>query len=99
MRDLKRLRGKVAIANAKMAYQHYLSLIGSERWKPLAAAGAMPQRLLWASTGVKDKAYPTTRCMSSRLIGRDTVNTMPPATMDAYRDHGHGARRRSPSGG
>ncbi len=51
------LRGKVAIANAKMAYQHYLSLIGSDRWKALAAPGAMPQRLLWASTGVKDKAY------------------------------------------
>ena len=86
---LKRLRGKVAIANAKLAYQHYLELIGSERWKTLAAAGAMPQRLLWASTGVKDKAYPDTLYVEE-LIGRDTVNTMPPATMDAYRDHGHG---------
>ncbi len=86
---LKRLRGKVAIANAKMAYQHYLELIHGERWKTLAAAGAMPQRLLWASTGVKDKAYPDTLYVSE-LIGRDTVNTMPPATMDAYRDHGRG---------
>ena len=87
--DLKRLRGKVAIANAKLAYQHYVELTGSERWKTLAAAGAMPQRLLWASTGVKDKAYPDTLYVEE-LIGRDTVNTMPPATMDAYRDHGHG---------
>ena len=86
---LKRLRGKIAIANAKLAYQHYLSLIGGERWKALAAAGSMPQRLLWASTGVKDKAYPDTLYVEE-LIGRDTVNTMPPATMDAYREHGHG---------
>ena len=86
--DLKRLRGKVAIANAKLAYQHYLSLVGGERWKKLAAAGAMPQRLLWASTGVKDKAYPDT-LYCDELIGRATVNTMPPATMDAFRDHGH----------
>ena len=86
---LKRLRGKVAIANAKLAYQHYQELYASERWKKLAAAGAMPQRLLWASTGVKDKAYPDTLYVEE-LIGRDTVNTMPPATMDAYRDHGHG---------
>ena len=86
---LKRLRGKVAIANAKLAYQHYQELVGSERWQKLAAAGAMPQRLLWASTGVKDKAYPDTLYVE-QLIGRDTVNTMPPATMDAYRDHGHG---------
>ena len=56
--DLKRLRGKVAIANAKLAYQHYVELTGSERWKTLAAAGAMPQRLLWASTGVKDQGLP-----------------------------------------
>lgn len=54
--DLKRVRGKVAIANAKLAYRHYLLLKRSERWKALAAAGAMPQRLLWASTGTKDKA-------------------------------------------
>lgn len=81
------LRGKIAIANAKMAYQYYLSLIGSERWKKLAAAGAQPQRLLWASTGVKDKAYSDVLYVEE-LIGRDTVNTIPPATMDAFRDHG-----------
>jgi transaldolase/glucose-6-phosphate isomerase len=86
---LQRLRGKIAIANAKLAYQHYRALIGSARWKALAASGAMPQRLLWASTGVKDKAYPDTLYVEE-LIGRDTVNTMPPATMDAYRAHGHG---------
>ncbi len=85
--DLKRIRGKVAIANAKLAYQHYLSLIGSERWRALSAVGAMPQRLLWASTGTKDKAYKDTLYVEE-LIGRDTVNTMPPATMDAFRDHG-----------
>jgi transaldolase len=85
---LRRLRGKIAIANAKRAYQRYLELIDGPRWKPLAAAGASPQRLLWASTGVKDPAYPDTLYVDS-LIGPDTVNTMPPKTMDAFRDHGH----------
>ena len=85
--DLKRIRGKVAIANAKLAYQHYQSLIGSDRWKKLSSAGAMPQRLLWASTGTKDKAYSDVMYVEG-LIGADTVNTMPPATMDAFRDHG-----------
>ncbi len=86
--ELKHVRGKVAIANAKLAYQHYLSLKGSDRWKALASAGAMPQRLLWASTGTKDKAYSDVLYVEG-LIGADTVNTMPPATMDAFRDHGH----------
>jgi len=81
------LRGKVAIANAKMAYQWFLNFEKSDRWQALAAKGAQPQRLLWASTGVKDKAYPDTLYVDT-LIGRDTVNTMPPATMDAFRDHG-----------
>jgi transaldolase len=85
---LRRLRGKIAIANAKRAYQRYLELIDGPRWKPLAAAGAAPQRLLWASTGVKDPTYPDTLYVDS-LIGPDTVNTMPPNTMDAFRDHGH----------
>jgi len=85
---LKPLRGKVAIANAKMAYQTYLKLVGSPRWAKLSAAGALPQRLLWASTGVKDKAYSDVLYVEE-LIGRDTVNTIPPATMDAFRDHGH----------
>ena len=87
---LKALRGKVAIANAKAAYAWYEEMIASERWKALSAKGAMPQRLLWASTGVKDKAYPDTLYVDT-LIGRDTVNTMPPATMDAFRDHGTAA--------
>ncbi len=85
---LKSVRGKVAIANAKLAYVHYQELIASPRWKPLAAAGAMPQRLLWASTGVKDKAYSDVLYVEE-LIGPDTVDTIPPATMDAFRDHGH----------
>ncbi len=85
---LSALRGKVAIANAKMAYQTYLGLIAGPRWQKLAAAGALPQRLLWASTGVKDKAYSDVLYVEE-LIGPDTVNTIPPATMDAFRDHGH----------
>jgi transaldolase/glucose-6-phosphate isomerase len=84
---LKAVRGKVAIANAKMAYQWYLEFLKSDRWQALAAKGAQPQRLLWASTGVKDPAYPDTLYIDT-LIGPDTVNTMPPATMDAFRDHG-----------
>ncbi len=85
--EAKAIRGKVAIANAKLAYQHYLELIGSPRWKALADKGAQPQRLLWASTGTKDKTYSDVLYVET-LIGRDTVNTMPPATMDAFRDHG-----------
>ena len=84
---LKVVRGKVAIANAKVAYQWYLDFLKSDRWQALAAKGAMPQRLLWASTGTKDPAYPDTLYVDT-LIGRDTVNTMPPKTMDAFRDHG-----------
>jgi transaldolase/glucose-6-phosphate isomerase len=84
---LKTLRGKVAIANAKAGYQWYLEYIASDRWQALAAKGAMPQRLLWASTGTKDPAYPDTLYIDS-LIGPDTVSTMPVKTMDAFRDHG-----------
>ena len=84
---LKALRGKVAIANAQMAYQWYLAFLQSDRWQALAAKGAQVQRLLWASTGVKDPAYPDTLYVDT-LIGKDTVNTLPPATMDAFRDHG-----------
>ena len=87
---LKAVRGKVAIANAKMAYQWFLDFEKSERWQALAAKGAQPQRLLWASTGVKDKAYRDTLYVDT-LIGRDTVNTMPPATMDAFRERGTAA--------
>ena len=84
---LAALRGKFAIANAKLAYQHYLLVTSGSRWKRLADAGAQPQRLLWASTGTKNKAYSDVIYVD-QLIGPDTVNTMPPATMDAYRDHG-----------
>ena len=84
---LKAVRGKVAIANAKAAYAWYRDFIAGARWQALAAKGAQPQRLLWASTGVKDPAYPETLYVDS-LIGPDTVNTMPPKTMDAFRDTG-----------
>ena len=84
---LKALRGKVAIANAKLAYAWFQEFVASDRWQALAARGAQPQRLLWASTGVKNPAYPTTLYVDT-LIGPDTVNTMPPATMDAFRDTG-----------
>ena len=84
---LKALRGKVAIANAKVAYQRYLEMIGGERWKRLEAAGAAPQRLLWASTGTKDRAYSDVLYVET-LIGKDTVNTMPTKTLEAFKDHG-----------
>lgn len=84
----KALRGKIAIANAKLAYQSYLNMVQTPRWQVLQQQGAQPQRLLWASTGVKDKAYSDVLYVEE-LIGRDTVNTIPPATMDAFRDHGH----------
>jgi len=84
---LEALKGKVAIANAKLAYQHYLKVIESDRWKKLASKGAQVQRLLWASTGTKNKAYSDVLYIEE-LIGRDTVNTVPPATLDAFRDHG-----------
>jgi len=84
---LKALQGKVAIANARLAYQHYKTVIAGERWTKLAARGARVQRLLWASTGTKNKAYSDVLYVEE-LIGRDTVNTVPPATLDAFRDHG-----------
>ena len=85
--ELAALRGKVAIANAKNAYQHYLAFVATPRWQALAAAGAAPQRLLWASTGTKDPAYSDVLYVEN-LIGRDTVNTLPPATLAAFGDHG-----------
>jgi len=84
---LAALKGKIAIANAKLAYQDYKRLIASERWEKLAAQGAKPQRLLWASTGTKNKDYSDVLYVEE-LIGPDTVNTVPPATLDAFRDHG-----------
>ncbi|MDE2142537.1 MAG: bifunctional transaldolase/phosoglucose isomerase [Elusimicrobia bacterium] len=85
----KALLGKAAIANAKLAYQHYKKLYGSPRFAALAAKGAKVQRLLWASTGTKNPLYRDVLYVEE-LIGADTVNTMPPATVDAYRDHGAG---------
>jgi transaldolase/glucose-6-phosphate isomerase len=87
---LKAVRGKVAIANAKLAYAWYEEFIASDRWQVLAAKGAMPQRLLWASTGTKNPDYPDTLYLDT-LIGKDTVNTVPPKTLDAFRDHGTAA--------
>ncbi|MDQ2892964.1 MAG: transaldolase [Pseudomonadota bacterium] len=84
---LDALRGKVAIANAKVAYAWYQDFVTSNRWQALAAKGAMPQRSLWASTSTKDPSYPDTLYVDS-LIGADTINTIPPKTMDAFRDHG-----------
>ncbi|HSW14167.1 MAG TPA: transaldolase [Solimonas sp.] len=81
------LAGRVAIANAKLAYQDYKTLCASPRWQKLAAAGARPQRLLWASTGTKNPAYRDVVYVEE-LIGPETVDTIPPATMDAFRDHG-----------
>ncbi|MBR2123589.1 MAG: bifunctional transaldolase/phosoglucose isomerase [Acetobacter sp.] len=84
---LAALRGKIAIANAKQAYAYWQEMMQSPRWKRLEAAGAQTQRLLWASTGTKDKAYSDVLYVDS-LIGPQTVNTLPPATMEAFRDHG-----------
>jgi transaldolase/glucose-6-phosphate isomerase len=86
--QLKNLLGKVAIANGKLAYERYLKIFGSDRWKKLAAQGAQTQRVLWASTGTKNPSYSDVMYVEE-LIGPDTVNTIPPATLDAYRDHGH----------
>ncbi|MFZ1966638.1 MAG: bifunctional transaldolase/phosoglucose isomerase [Bradyrhizobium sp.] len=84
---LAALKGKVAIANAKLAYQEYKKLFSGARWEKLAAKGAKPQRLLWASTGTKNKDYSDVLYVEE-LIGANTVNTVPPATLDAFRDHG-----------
>src|ERR1700737_2616343 len=84
---LAALKGKVAIANAKLAYQDYKRLFSGPRWDKLAAKGARPQRLLWASTGTKNKDYSDVLYVEE-LIGPNTINTVPPATLDAFRDHG-----------
>ena len=85
--QLQGLLGKVAIANAKVAYEMYERLFRGPRWEALAAKGAHVQRLLWASTSTKNPAYRDVMYVEE-LIGRDTVNTIPPATLDAFRDHG-----------
>jgi transaldolase/glucose-6-phosphate isomerase len=84
---LGHLRGKIAIANAKMAYQDYKRIFAGQRWNTLKDAGARVQRLLWASTGTKNPAYSDVLYIEE-LIGEDTINTVPPETMDAFRDHG-----------
>ncbi len=84
---LAALLGRAAIANAKLAYQTYLELFDTPRWRSLAAKGAQPQRVLWASTSTKNPDYRDVVYVEE-LIGRDTVNTLPPATLDAFRDHG-----------
>jgi transaldolase len=81
------LRGKIGIANAKLAYQDWRTRTAEPRWARLAGLGAQPQRLLWASTSTKNPRYRDVMYVEE-LIGRDTVDTMPPATFDAFRDHG-----------
>jgi transaldolase len=81
------LRGKAAIANARLAYELFEQRFGGERWQPLARAGGRPQRPLWASTSTKDPAYPDTMYVAE-LVAPDTVNTMPEATLHALADHG-----------
>jgi transaldolase len=87
-----RLRGQAAIASAKVAYQIYKEILASQRWRKLADKGARPQRLLWASTSTKNKAYSDVKYVEP-LIGPDTINTMPLETLDLYRDHGQPASR------
>jgi transaldolase/glucose-6-phosphate isomerase len=84
---LLELRGKVAIANAQLAYAWFRDLLNGAAWQRLASAGARPQRLLWASTGTKNLSYSDVLYVDS-LIGPDTINTMPPATLQLFEDHG-----------
>ena len=85
---LAALRGRAAIANAKLAYRDFLAREASARWRWLAEShGARPQRLLWASTSTKNPAYRDVLYVEE-LIGAQTVNTLPPETVDAFRDHG-----------
>ena len=84
---LSSIEGKIAIANAKLTYKKYQELFGGPRWKALAAKGAQTQRLLWASTSTKNPKYRDVLYVEE-LIGADTVDTIPPATFDAFRDHG-----------
>ncbi|SLJ97117.1 transaldolase [Arthrobacter sp. P2b] len=85
--EAKALKGKAGVANARLAYQVYEELFATERWALLAEAGARPQRPLWASTGVKDPAYPDTLYVTE-LVAPGVVNTMPEKTLDATFDHG-----------
>jgi transaldolase len=85
--QLRNVQGKVAIANGKQTYEKYQAIFGSDRWKALAARGAQTQRVLWASTSTKNPVYRDVLYVEE-LIGPDTVDTIPPATLDAFRDHG-----------
>ena len=84
---LEGVKGKIAVANARLAYARYKELCAMPQWRALAARGAQTQRLLWASTGTQNPAYSDVYYVET-LIGAETVNTMPPATMNAFRDHG-----------
>jgi len=88
--EVSDLKGQFAIANAKLAYLEYQQLFGPDSFRHLSSAGAMPQRLLWASTGVKNPAYSDVMYIE-KLIGDNTVNTIPPATAAAFNDHGAAA--------
>ena len=89
---LSHLKGEVAIASAKKAYEIYLEVFGSDRWKKLEAEGAKPQRLLWASTSSKNPAFKSTKYVDA-LIGKNTVDTVPMETLEAYRTEGEPADR------
>ncbi len=86
------LQGKIAIDNAKLAYAYYQEVFGSDRFKKLSAAGALPQRLLWASTSTKNPNFSDVYYVEE-LLGAETVNTLPPATLVAFRDHGQAENR------
>jgi transaldolase len=88
----QQLRGKTAIACARLAFQEYKAILASPRWQALAALGAAPQRLLWGSTGTKDPSYRDVKYVEA-LIGADTIDTMPLTTLNAFRDHGLAAAR------
>ncbi len=83
----KSLRGEIAVASAKIAYQIYLDMLSSDRFKKLEAKGAQPQRVLLASTSTKDDSFSDVKYVED-LIGKDTINTLPMETIDAFRDHG-----------
>ncbi len=87
-KSASKLRGQIVVTCARLAYQHYLNVAKSSRWQALYKEGAQTQRLLWASIGTKDPAYIDIKYVDA-LIGDETVNTMPPQTLTAFRDHGH----------
>jgi len=85
--EAKALRGRAAIASAKIAYENWQKSYTGQRWESLRSLGARPQKPLWASTSTKDPAYPDVKYVET-LIGPDTINTLPEQTIDAFRDHG-----------